>query len=533
MTRDEAIAKAKQARDLGDEELELQFLLKAKELDLAAPQAVEATQDTGSPILNAFRGVAARGNQAMTALNPLADAEDYRRIAAEQEWVKTHPGAGVGSMLADVALTAPAGGAGGAVLRSLASGAIEGATTPGWLGDKFEAALFGTAGAGIGEGLSKTLGVLVKPFEESASAATKKLIQKANALGIDLNAAQVTGNKALQYLDSALDFIPSSAGMQQAKKDAQRAAWQKALYGLGHQVTDGLDPDVVMRDMKKRISGVYDDVANRNDILMDQQLKDALTGVADERNLTRMDANKRALVQSYLDEFNAPPVGSTFSGKGYQNTRSMLDRQAKAMRNSNPAESDALLQIRNEIDAAMGRSVSPADQAAWKQANNDWMVMKNVEKSIDPVQGDISANRLLTTLKNRDPNRVIYGAGDQKLTDAAKIGKEFISPKTSDSGTAQRQAMIKLLTGAGAAGAAEEYARTHDPLASATGSVASAMLAALLPRQAAKMLWRPDGYFSKGLADLSKDVIPGVARQRIIDEMLRNAGLQFSNEMRQ
>lgn len=527
MTRDEAIAKAQQARDLGDEELELQFLLKAKELGSAESST---TEDEGIPLINAVRGFAARGNQALTALNPMADNEDYQRIAAEKEWLKNHPGSGAGTMLADIAMTAPAGFAGGPLLRSLASGAIEGVTTPGGTGEQLASFLAGTAGAGIGEGLSKTIGVIAKPFSETTSAATRKLIKKAQDLGIDLNAAQVTGNKALQYIDSALDFIPSSSSMQQAKKAAQRESWQKALYNMGHQATDGIDPDLVMGTMKRRVSGVYDDVASRNDITMDQQLKDALTGIADERNLTRLDANKRAIVQSYIDEFNAPPVGSTFSGKGYQNTRSMLDKQAKSMRNSNPAESDALMNIRNAIDEAMGRSTSPADQAAWKQANNDWMVMKNIEKSIDPVQGDISPRKLLTSLKTRDPNRVIYGNGDQQLTDVAKVGKEFIAPKVADSGTAQRQAMIKLLTGAGAAGAAEEYARTRDPMQAVTGSVASAMLAALAPRQASKMLWKPDGYFSKGLADLSKEVLPGLSRQRVIDEILRNAGVQVATD---
>ena len=71
-------------------------------------------------IVNGFRGASARGNQAMNALNPFASQESKDKIAREQEWVKQNKGAGVGSVLADMAITAPAGGPAGAGARALA-----------------------------------------------------------------------------------------------------------------------------------------------------------------------------------------------------------------------------------------------------------------------------------------------------------------------------------------------------------------------------------------------------------------------------
>lgn len=491
----------------------------------------EQPQDTGNPAMNALYGFAARGNQAMAALNPWADQQ---KIAAEQEWVKQHPGAGAGTVLADMAITAPAGGFGGPVARSIGSGLIESFTTPGDAKQRADALNYGTLGAGAGEGIANTLGFLIKPFTKPNSAfsdVTDILRSKANGLGIKLNAAQETGNKTLQYVDSALDFIPSSSSMQQANKLEQRRAWQEALFKAGHEQADAATPEA-MAAMKGRISGEYTDLGSRYDITVDQQLKDSLDAIASQRNLDRMDVNKRGIIQSYLDEFNVP-TGSTFSGSGYQGTRSQLKKQADGMKGQNPLESQSLSDIRSAIDDAMGRSVSPEDAARWKQANNDWAVMKNIEGATDPTTGFVSSDKLMSTLARKEKNRVIYGKGDQDLTDIAKVGKEFISNKTPDSGTAQRQAMIKMLTGAGVAGTAGDFAYSKDPESAALGGIGTMAASVLLPRQAAKMMWKPGGYLSKGLLDMSQQALPGLSRDELMRYALRGGLLGVANDSRQ
>jgi len=120
----------------------------------------------------------------------------------------------------------------------------------------------------------------------------------------------------------------------------------------------------------------------------------------------------------------------------------------------------------------------------------------------------------------------LYGKGDQELTEIARVGKEFITPKTSDSGTAQRQAMIKLLTGAGAGGlAATAY---YNPDLAAAEASAALLGGILLPKAASKLMNKQGGYLIKGLFDVSKEAIPGLTREKVIKELMRNAGVQLS-----
>jgi len=482
------------------------------------------------PVMDAVRGFANRGNQAMTALNPFATQEDLDKRAAEQQWVNERPWAQGGQMGADMVMTAPVGGLASAPARAVGSGVIEALTTPGDTSKRADAFNYGTIGAGVGEGVGKTAEFLLNPFKKIASPIKDKLIQQAEDLGIKLNAAQATGNKTLGYMDSALDYIPSSSVMQHEAKDAQRTAWQKALFKQGGENADNAS---AMGDMKRRISGDYTDVSSRNNITVDQKLKDALDAIGSDRNMNIMDVNKRTIISQYLQDFNQP-VGSTFSGQGYQNTRSMLDKQYKSLKNSNPAEADSLKGIRDSIDSAMSRSVSPEDAAKWAKANNDWSVMKSIEKGVNPTTGEISPNLLMNGLKQRNPDSVIYGNGPQELNNIAKVGKEFIAPQLPDSGSAQRAAMIKMLTSlpaAGALGGTGGFAYTHDPV-DALGTAGASMLGAvLIPKQAAKLMLKDGGYLSKGLLDLSKESLPGVSRKGLLEFLTRQSGLQTGNEM--
>lgn len=490
----------------------------------SAPLPVES-----QPVMDAIRGFANRGNQAMTALNPFATQEDLDKRAAEQEWVNQRPWAQGGQVGADMMMTAPVGGLASAPARAVASGVMEALTTPGDTNKRADAFNYGTIGSGIGEGVGKTAEFLINPFKKIASPMRDKLIQEAEKMGINLNAAQTTGNKTLEYMDKALDFLPSSSVIQQESKNAQRSAWQRALFQQGGELADNASPEV-MGGMKRRISDNYNDVAGRNNITVDQQLKDVLDSIGSSRNMNIMDANKRPMISQYLQEFNQP-VGSTFSGQGYQNTRSMLDKQYKSLVNSNPAEAESLKGIRDAIDSAMERSVSPKDAIKWRNANKDWSVMRSIEKGADPVTGEVKTIQFMNGLKKRNPNSVMYGNGDQTLNNIAKVGHAFITPMPT-SNTAQIASMAKLLTGAGALGAGAEYANTHDPIAAGGGALATMLAATLLPKQASKLMRSNAGYLSKGLADLNQEVLPGVSRKGLLEYLTRQSGLQVGNESR-
>jgi hypothetical protein len=476
-----------------------------------------------NPIIEALRGASARGNEAFAAINPWADQE---KVAAEKEWVKQHPGAAdIGSMLSDIAITAPAGFGSGLGARALLSGGLEGLTHTGSNVDRLKETAYGALGSGIGEGVGNVASFLLKPFGQSKDKIVNQLVRKADDLGIPLNAAQTTGNKSLQYADSALDFIPSSSAAQQEFKDMQRKKWTEAILKQGGETADNVGSDV-MGGMKDRISGVYKDLTSRNNLNVDDKFISDLANV--KTNLMgRIPTNQKGIVKSYLADLGSIPAGQAaqINGSQYQNIRSMLDKQAKAFKNTDPATHEALMSIKKAADSAMERSlVNPVDAAKWKGANKDWAVMRTIEKAVDPTTGQLSPNLLMNSMKNKDANRVIYGKGDQELTDIAKVGKQFISSKTADSGTAQRAMMMKMLTGGGLGGLGTMA--MYDPTMAAEAGTAALLGGVLMPKLAGKMMRTQGGYLTKGLVDLGKEALPGITREKVIIELMRNAGVQ-------
>jgi hypothetical protein len=274
--------------------------------------------------------------------------------------------------------------------------------------------------------------------------------------------------------------------------------------------------------MKERISGVYDDLSSRNTLEMDAQLKTGLNKV-EEDLLRRVPTNQKAIVQSYLDDFKNIPEGDRITGEIYQDTRSMLDRQAKAFKGSDPATHAALKSIRNQLDSAMARNLSDADAAAWQQANKEYMVMKNIEKATDATTQDLSPAKFVNALTQRDPNITKYGRGPQELSDLAKVGKQFVSESTPNSGTPLRSLAMKVLT---------------NPVSGLTfvggmsGGLPGAALGAsaniLLPKFANKLMRNPSGYLAEGLGDITQRV-PGMGNltiQELIEQLTRGAGIQ-------
>lgn len=484
---------------------------------LAMKQAGEVPSGDGGILdyaKNAALGFAARGNQAMTALNPFATQADYDRIAAEKAWMEQHSGSGLGEVLADIAITAPAGGVGSLAGRALGTGALEGLTTPGGTIDKIKEAGYMALSSGLGEGVANLVGRAIHPFR--ASAETKPLVQAAEKMGINLNAAQRTGNKALQYADSALDTLPFSSGPQAAAKKLQRQAWQKQVLGQAGEYADTATPEV-MGALKDRLSGVYNDIASRNVINIDSTLKADLKQVSDQY-LTRLPTTQKGIVKSYLNDFTK--MGK-LPASAYQDARSMLDKQARAFANSDPATAQALLSIRSAMDNAFQRSVSPEDYANLIQANKEWGIMRTIEKAIDPATDTLSPKKLMNEVTRRNKSGVIYGRGDQSLAELARVGKSFIGETLPDSGTAQRSYMMDLLKGSGLIGAAGGYYGSDGDIGAALQGAGMGMLGTVIvPRLASRMMQNPNGYLSKGLIDLTEGM-----RSQILSEMGRNAGI--------
>jgi hypothetical protein len=167
--------------------------------------------------------------------------------------------------------------------------------------------------------------------------------------------------------------------------------------------------------------------------------------------------------------------------------------------------------------------VSPDDYAALMQANKEWGVMRTIEKATDPLTGHISPEKFMNEIGRRSKDKLIYGRGDQTLTELAKVGKEFIGKKVPDSGTAQQSFMTDMISKPWLLGGLSGYYSHEgdDPIGAALQGAGLGMLGSIIaPKVASHMLWSPNGYLSKGLIDLTEGV-----RSQVLSEMGRNAGI--------
>jgi hypothetical protein len=123
---------------------------------------------------------------------------------------------------------------------------------------------------------------------------------------------------------------------------------------------------------------------------------------------------------------------------------------------------------------------------------------------------------------------MMFGTGNQDMSDLAKVGKQFISDKTRDSGTAQRQLMINLLKGGSLGLGLEEAIRTGDIKDAAISAGVPLAVGMVAPGLVSKAMWNPNGYLAKGIADMSKEVLPNLTRQQLISNALRGYGSQLA-----
>jgi hypothetical protein len=272
-----------------------------------------------------------------------------------------------------------------------------------------------------------------------ASAAKQRLVDVLADEGVtSLTAGQRTGNRALQYGEDMLGNAPGAGGAsanirQRGQEQFTEAAMRRA--GAGPDAT----PEVLAGN-QARLGQQFRDLSARNDLNPDGQF---LTDIdAARRNYARVpDSQQRAMVENYIDDMaNHVRATGTIPGPAYQEMRSRLSRQANSLRQSDPTLSEALRDMRNALDNAMGRSISPTDREAWQTARREYGAQKTIEKTASRA-GEATAEGQLVPANLRNTvsaeNRGAYARGEGQFSELARAGAGVMTP-LPNSGTAQR-----------------------------------------------------------------------------------------------
>jgi hypothetical protein len=152
------------------------------------------------------------------------------------------------------------------------------------------------------------------------------------------------------------------------------------------------------------------------------------------------------IVQNQIDNLLAKSKDGVVPGTAYREFDTALGRQ---MKTQDGDRKHYLGQIRDAVRNAMDRSISPADQAAWKAARGKYKNMKTVQGLLEKAPtGELNPTLLMGAVRaaNKD---MAYGGGGA-LADLARIGQQFLKDPVANSGTAERLGVMGLL-GAGTA----------------------------------------------------------------------------------
>jgi hypothetical protein len=429
-----------------------------------------------------------------------------RETAAQRELaqpVLSTPAGLAGNLVGNVAAIAPTAMLPGAntVAGSAAIGALSGALMP-TVGDESSltnAALgggLGAAGGAIGRGISR----LNQPVRARLSAEAADLAAQAQARGIPLDAADLSGSRPLQSMRATLENLPLVGGRAQADKAAKMAAFNREVGKTFGANADALTPEV-MAAAKSGLSAGFDDLTARNILSPDQtfvqQIADLTVKARREftPDLARILNNKVDDALALIDDQTGQ-----IPGKAYRR----LDTELGKMMKGGGDKAALIGDLRQVLRETMDRSISPQDQAAWRALRKQWASMKTVEPLVAKnAEGNVSPRMLLNRVATQDRSTA-YGGGD--LAELGRIGKLFVAEPIPDSGTAQRTFWQNLLTGyaptvgnlaAGSGLGAATLAATGDPYAAAGVGALGGLGIPLAARAALKNpRWLTEGLLS-------------------------------------
>jgi hypothetical protein len=311
-------------------------------------------------------------------------------------------------------------------------------------------------GAVVGGMAPSALARAITPLPNTA--VRQGLVNALNQEGVtSLTAGQRTGNKALQYAESALgDSFGGGQGAARIQQEGQRQFTEAATRRAGIQGDAG--PENLLAN-HTRIGQEFRGLSARNTLQFDPQFgQDAAAAV---RNYQRVPpSQQRAIVENYVQDIVDHMRTGQMPGTYYQEMRSRLSTQANSLRQSDPTLSQTLRGLRNALDNAMERSIprgSP-DAGAWGAARQQYGAQRVLEKSASRAgeatgEGNIVPANLRNAIVPGDGGQ--YARGQGEFAELARAGSTVMAP-LPNSGTSQRNminmAMALLGGGAGAVG---------------------------------------------------------------------------------
>ncbi|WP_188394026.1 hypothetical protein [Mesorhizobium sp. SARCC-RB16n] len=375
---------------------------------------------------------------------------------AQSDNPKSYLAGEVGGGLAQAAATGGAGfglnaaRTGGALGRVALGGAADGAiygaangagNADGEFMDRLRGLLTGgTIGAAVGgaapyatSALGSVARKIVSPFASTPEreAAVDVLARE----GVPVTAGQRTGSKVLRYAESELGGAKAANMAEQQGEAFTDAALRKA-GGAGRATPDN------MAALRDTLGQEFESISSRNTLTADPKLGNDI-GTTLNRYDKLLEAQQKPIINGLADDIvqRLQANGGKLPGAEYQTIRSDLSRASSSTGNQTLAA--AFRGLRDALDGAMDRSISPADAARWAELRSQYGNMKVLQRA-SVGGGANSGLGLISPAQLRNAaasgNREGFATGASDFADMAKAGQAVMT-ELPNSGTAARSAV--------------------------------------------------------------------------------------------
>lgn len=259
--------------------------------------------------------------------------------------------------------------------------------------------------------------------------------------GINLRAGQISSSPTMKFTDSVLSRTFGSG--YATKDEAARAAFSRAVASSIGETADGVTP-VVMQRARTRLGNEFDRIGGASTTQADNQFVADLAQLDGEARLALVDAEYGVIerqIDNVLSKVNAQ---GEIPGDVYQALTRKGAPLDVASRSGNPNVRHYASEVREALDNALERSISPELRDDLRRARYQYKNMKTIEPLVKKgtPEGYISPALLLGRVNQSFSDSAYSGAGE--LGELAQIGQRFLKEPPS-SGTSERQAVQRML----------------------------------------------------------------------------------------
>lgn len=299
------------------------------------------------------------------------------------------------------------------------------------------------------------------------------LVAGAAREGIPLSSGQVTGSRTQQFVESAFESLPLTAGRAQMQTQAQQEAFNRAVLSRAGISASRATSEVLTR-AQGALSNEYKTLTARNNMGRTPEFAQAMDDLGASIQTMTDDAAK--VTKGYLKQIieRVNPQG-VMPGRAWQNLDARIGEQARA--SSNPEVRTALYQLQNAMRDGMGASIKAsgngADWDRWVDLRGRYSAFITVRDVMNRAGANIGVGHISPlALRGELAGRNAYAMGRGDLAELARIGQTLLRP-TPTSGTAERTAAMNLIqggVGASSAGLLATGIALGDPLTAASAA---------------------------------------------------------------